>query len=64
MKIKIDKKIWLIIAIVIIVAALVSLFRIYNQQIKEQEQLTTNLATQQALLTHAHYSGEQPRKTN
>lgn len=49
MKIKIDKKIWLLIGIVIIVAALVSLLRIYNQQIKEQEQLTTDLATQQAL---------------
>ncbi|MGA2669897.1 MAG: hypothetical protein ABSF21_00515 [Dehalococcoidia bacterium] len=50
MRININKKIWLIIGIVIFVAALVFLVRIYTQQVQEQEQLRTNLATQQALL--------------
>ena len=50
MKIKIDKKIWLLIGIVIIVIALVILFRIYTQQVKERDQLTIDLETQQALL--------------
>jgi cell division protein FtsB len=47
MKTGINKKIWLIIVIVIFVAALVFLVRTYNQQVQEQEQLRTNLATQQ-----------------
>jgi hypothetical protein len=50
MKTGIDRKIWLIIGIAIMVAALVGLFRIYAQQVKEQEQLITDLATQQSLL--------------
>jgi len=50
MRINIDKKIWLIIGTVILVAALVFLVRTYTQQVQEQEQLRTNLATQQALL--------------
>jgi hypothetical protein len=50
MKIKIDKKVWLIIGIAILVIALVSLVRIYTQQVKEQEELRTSLAAQQTLL--------------
>ena len=50
MRINIDKKIWLIIGTVILVAALVFLVRMYTQQVQEQEQLRTNLAAQQALL--------------
>jgi uncharacterized protein YlxW (UPF0749 family) len=50
MRININKKVWLIIGIVILVAALVFLVRMYTQQVQEQEQLRTNLATQQALL--------------
>ena len=50
MKIKINKKIWLIIGIAIFVIALVSLVRIYSQQVREQEQLSVSLAAQQALL--------------
>lgn len=50
MKIKIDKKIWLIIGIAIVIAALVGLVRIYRQQVNEQGQLTTSLATQQGVL--------------
>jgi hypothetical protein len=50
MRININKKIWLIIGIVIFVAALVFVVRIYTQQVQEQEQLRTDLATQQALL--------------
>ena len=50
MRINIDKKIWLIIGIVIFVAGLVFLVRIYTQQVQEQDQLRASLATQQALL--------------
>jgi type II secretory pathway pseudopilin PulG len=50
MKIKIDKKIWLIIGIVIFAIVAVSLVRTYSQQVSEQEQLRTSLETQQALL--------------
>lgn len=50
MKIKISKKVWLIIGIAIFVIALVSLVRIYTQQVKEQEQLSASLAAQQTLL--------------
>jgi hypothetical protein len=50
MKLKIDNKIWLIIGIAIVIAALVGLVRIYKQQVNEQGQLTTSLATQEALL--------------
>jgi len=50
MKIKISKKVWLIIGIAIFVIALVSLVRIYTQQVKEQDQLRTSLAAQQTLL--------------
>jgi len=50
MRININKKVWLIIGVVIFVAALVFLVRTYNQQVQEQEQVRTNLATQQALL--------------
>lgn len=49
-KIKIDKKIWLIIGIAIVIVALVGLVRIYRQQVDEQGQLTTSLATQEGLL--------------
>jgi hypothetical protein len=47
---KISKKVWLIIGIAIFVIALVSLVRIYTQQVREQEQLKISLAAQQALL--------------
>jgi hypothetical protein len=47
---KISKKVWLIIGIAIFVIALVSLVRIYTQQVGEQEQLRTSVAGQQALL--------------
>jgi type II secretory pathway pseudopilin PulG len=47
---KISKKVWLIIGIAIFVIALVSLVRIYTQQVNEQKQLETSLAGQQALL--------------
>jgi hypothetical protein len=50
MKIKIDNRIWLIIGIAIFVAAAVILFRAYTQEVNEQAQLTTDLATQQGLL--------------
>jgi type II secretory pathway pseudopilin PulG len=50
MKIKIDKKFWLIIVIVILVIAAVSLVRPYIQQVKERKELSVNLAAQQALL--------------
>ena len=46
---KISKKVWLIIGVAILVIALVSLVRIYTQQVREQEQLKTSLAAQQAL---------------
>jgi hypothetical protein len=49
-KIKIDKRIWLIIGVVILAVAVVMLVRIYAQQVNEQGQLRTNLAAQQALL--------------
>ncbi len=51
MKIKIDKRVWLIVGIVIFVIALVSLVRVYSQQVTEQEQLRTSLAAQQASLS-------------
>ncbi len=47
---KISRKVWLILGAVIFVIALVSLVRIYTQQVKEQDQLRTSLAAQQALL--------------
>jgi type II secretory pathway pseudopilin PulG len=47
---KISRKVWLIIGIAIFVIALVSLVRIYSQQVREQEQLSVSLAAQQALL--------------
>jgi hypothetical protein len=50
MKIKIDKKIWLIIGIAILIAAVVGLVRIYRQQGSEQDELRTSLATEQGLL--------------
>ena len=50
MKIKIDKKVLLIVGIAIFVIALVSLIRIYSQQVREQEQLSASLAAQQAFL--------------
>jgi type II secretory pathway pseudopilin PulG len=50
MKIKINKKVLLIIGIAVFVIILVSLFRTYSQQIKEQEELRTNLAAQQTVL--------------
>jgi hypothetical protein len=50
MKIKIDKKIWLIVGIVIFVVVLVSLLRLYSQQASEQGQLRTSLASRQTLL--------------
>lgn len=50
MKITVSKKVWLIIGIAILVIALVILVRTYSQQLKEQGELRTNLATQQALL--------------
>jgi len=50
MKIKINKKVLLIIGIAVFVIILVSLFRTYSQQVKEQEELRTNLAVQQTLL--------------
>jgi hypothetical protein len=50
MKIKIDKKIWLIMAAVIIIVAVVILARTYTEQAREQRQLETNLAMQQGLL--------------
>jgi hypothetical protein len=50
MNTRIDKKIFLIIAIAIFVAALVILSRTYTQEVNEQAQLTTDLAAQQGLL--------------
>jgi hypothetical protein len=50
MKIRIGKRIWLIVGIAILIVALVGLFRSYRQQVNEQEQLKTSLATQQGLL--------------
>jgi hypothetical protein len=50
MKIKIDKKVWLIIGVAILIVAVVMLVRIYTQQVNEQGELKTNLAAQQALL--------------
>src|SRR3972149_12256634 len=50
MKIKINKKVWLIIGIAVFAIILVSLVRTYSQQVKEQEELRTNLAAQQTLL--------------
>ena len=50
MKIKIDKRIWLIIGIAIFIVAVVGLVRMYAQQVNEQGQLTTSLAAEQALL--------------
>jgi type II secretory pathway pseudopilin PulG len=47
---KIDKKIWLILGIVIFAIVLGILVSIYSGQVKEQEQLSTNLAAQQAFL--------------
>jgi len=51
MKVKISKKVWLIIGITIFVIALVSLVRIYSQQVKEQEELSVSLAAQQTLFS-------------
>jgi type II secretory pathway pseudopilin PulG len=48
MKIKIDKKVWLIIVIVILVIAAVSLVRPFAQQVKQRKELSANLAAQQA----------------
>ena len=65
MKIKIDKKIWLIIGIVIFVIAAVILVRTYTQQVNEQEQLRTNLAAQQSLLrTLTTQESDQQNKLN
>lgn len=50
MRVNINKRIWLIIGIVIFVAALVFVVRAYSQQAQEQEQLKANIAAQQALL--------------
>lgn len=47
---KISRKVWLIVGIVILAIVLGSLVRIYIQQTREQEQLRTSLAAQQALL--------------
>jgi type II secretory pathway pseudopilin PulG len=49
-KIKIDKRIWLIVGVVVIIVALVLLARTYTQQVNEQKQLKTSLAAQQTLL--------------
>jgi hypothetical protein len=51
MKIKINKKILLILGIVIFAIVLGSLVRTYSQQIQEQKQLSTSLEVQQMLLT-------------
>jgi hypothetical protein len=65
MKIKIDKKIWLIIGAAIIIVAVVSLVRIYTQQVNEQKQLSTSLAAQQALLrTLTTEENDQQNKLN
>jgi len=50
MKIKIDKKVWLIVGIAVFVIALVFLVRLYSQQVNEQEQLRTSLTSRQTLL--------------
>jgi type II secretory pathway pseudopilin PulG len=47
---KISKKVWLIIGVAILIAAVVILVRIYTQQVREQEQLSVSLAAQQTLL--------------
>jgi hypothetical protein len=47
---KISKKVWLIIGIIILAIVLANLVRIYVQQAGEQGQLRTSLATQQTLL--------------
>lgn len=63
MNTRIDKKIFLIIAIAIFVAALVGLVRAYRQQADEQERLRTDLAMQQGLLrTLATEENEQQDK--
>ncbi len=62
---KISKKVWLIIGIAIFVIALVSLVRIYTQQVKEQEPLRTSVAAQQALLrTLTTQENDQQNKLN
>ncbi len=50
MKTKLDKKILLIIGIVVIIVAVVMLGRTYMQQVSEQRQLKANVAAQEALL--------------
>jgi len=50
MKIKIDKKIWLIIGAVILIVAVVIVAKTYTEQAREQKQVETNLAMQQGLL--------------
>jgi hypothetical protein len=50
MKIKIDKKIWLIAVIVVFVIAAAFLLRMYSQQANDQAQLRTSLASRQTLL--------------
>jgi Tfp pilus assembly protein PilO len=47
---KISKKVWVIIVIIILAIALGSVVRIYIQQVGEQRQLSTSLAAQQTLL--------------
>lgn len=50
MKIKIDKKIWLIVGIVIFAIVFGNLVRIYVQEAREQSKLRTSIAAQQTLL--------------
>jgi hypothetical protein len=47
---KISKKVWLIIGIIVFAIVFGSLLRIYIQQAREQGQLSTSLAAQQTLL--------------
>jgi CDP-diacylglycerol pyrophosphatase len=60
MKIRINKKVWLIVGIIIFAIVFGNLVSIYVQEAREQGALRTNVATQQALLHKLTTEGPVP----
>jgi hypothetical protein len=47
---RLSRKVWLIVEVVILVAALVSLYVVYSRQVRERDELEASLSTAQTLL--------------
>jgi hypothetical protein len=47
---RLSRKVWLIVEVVILVAAIVSLYVVYSRQVRERDELEASLSTAQALL--------------